>query len=81
MEIKRPNATPLTPEDLAHLETLKSVVEKALDDDKFSTYEIAHIKSILWSDGKVTYEELRTISETIHSVMGDIPPELEWIAN
>ena len=78
MEIERPNAKPLSPEELAHLEKLKSLVEKALEDGKFSTYEIDRIKSIIWSDGKVTYEELRTVNETIKSVMGDNAPELEW---
>ncbi len=78
MEIERPNAKPLSPEELAHLEKLKSIVEKALEDGKFSTYEIDRIKSIIWSDGKVTYEELRTVNETIKSVMGDNAPELEW---
>ncbi len=62
MEIERPNAKPLSPEELAHLEKLKSLVEKALEDGKFSTYEIDRIKSIIWSDGKVTYEELRMVA-------------------
>ena len=79
MEIDRPNAKPLSPEDLAHLETLKSTVEKALDDGTFSSAEIDHIKAIVWADGTVTYEELRTIHETIEAVMGDTPPELEWL--
>lgn len=69
----------LTPEDIAHLETLKSVVEKALEDGEFSVAEIDHIKSIIWADGKVTYEELRTVHETIETVMGDVSPELEWL--
>ena len=78
MEIERPNAKPLSPEEIAHLEKLKYVVEKALENGKFSTYEIERIKSIIWADGKVTYEELRTVNETIQSVMGDEAPELEW---
>ncbi len=78
MEIERPNAKPLSPEELAHLEKLKSVVEKALEDGKFSTYEIDRIKSIIWSDGKVTYEELRAVHETIKSVTGDDTPDFEW---
>lgn len=80
MEIERPNAKPLSPEEIAHLDKLKSVVEKALENGKFSTYEIERIKSIIWSDGKVTYEELRTVNETIEAVMGDEAPELDWQA-
>ena len=78
MNIERPNTKPLSPEEMAQLEILKSVVEKALEDGRFSIYESERIQSLIWADGKVTYEELRTVNETIISVMGDIPPELEW---
>ncbi|MDY7013268.1 MAG: hypothetical protein SVX43_06610 [Cyanobacteriota bacterium] len=78
MKMERPNAKPLSPEEIANLETLKSVVEKALENGQFSTDEMARIKSILWADGKVTYEELRAIKETIRSVTGNVPPEQEW---
>ncbi len=78
MEINSPNAKPLSSEEIAHLEKLKSVVERAIEDGKLSTYEIERINSILWADGKVTYEELRTVRETIKSTMGDDKPEVEW---
>ncbi|MBE7384583.1 MAG: hypothetical protein F6J95_024605 [Leptolyngbya sp. SIO1E4] len=78
MNIERPNTKPISPEEIAQLEILKSVVEKALEDGRFSIYESERIQSLIWADGKVTYEELRTVNETIASVMGDIPPELEW---
>ena len=81
MEVNSPNKKPLTSEELAHLEKLKSVVEKALEDGKFSTAEIDRIKSIIWADGKVTYEELRTVNQTIKEVMGDVVPEMEWRSN
>lgn len=81
MEVNSPNKKPLTPEELAHLEKLKSVVEKALEDGRFSEAEIANIKSIIWADGKVTYEELRTVNKTIKEVMGDVVPEMEWRSN
>lgn len=81
MEVNSPNSKPLTSEELAHLEKLKSVVEKALEDGKFSDYEIERIKSIIRADGKVTYEELRTVNQTIKDVMGDVAPEMEWRAN
>ena len=69
----------LSAEELEHLESLKSVVEKALNNGQFSVAEVDHIKSIIWADGKVTYEELRTVHETIKEVMGDVPPEVEWM--
>lgn len=79
MNIERPNAKPLSLEGTVHLEKLKSVIKKALEDGRFLVDDIEQIKSIVWADGKVTYEELRTIRTTIQSVMGDVPPELEWL--
>ncbi|MBE7384983.1 MAG: hypothetical protein F6J95_026670 [Leptolyngbya sp. SIO1E4] len=78
MKVERLNAKPLTSEERIQLDILKSTVEKALEDGQFSIYESERIQSLIWADGKVAYEELRTVNETIHSVMGDIPPELEW---
>ncbi|MEL6398701.1 MAG: hypothetical protein AAFO87_01575 [Cyanobacteria bacterium J06607_6] len=78
MNIERPNAKPLSSEEIAHLATLRSVVEKALEDGRFSIYESERIQSLIWADGKVTYEELRTVNETVSSVMGNLLPELEW---
>ena len=79
-KMQRHSDTVLSPEEIAHLDTLKSVVEKALEDGQFSVYEVEHIRSIIWADGKVTYEELRTVHENIESVMGaDTPVEIEWM--
>ena len=78
MKIERPNARSLSSEEMTQLETLRVVVEQALEDGQLSIYERERIQSLIWADGKVTYEELRTINETIHSVMGDLSPELEW---
>ncbi|MDJ0534700.1 MAG: hypothetical protein QNJ70_19840 [Xenococcaceae cyanobacterium MO_207.B15] len=80
MEINRPNDRPPSPDEIAHLENLKSVVEKALEDGKLSTTEMARIKSLIWADGKVSYQELRTIHQTIKSVMGDETPDFQWQA-
>ncbi|MEM1289853.1 MAG: hypothetical protein AAGH67_00055 [Cyanobacteria bacterium P01_H01_bin.162] len=78
MNIERPNAQPLSSEEIAHLATLRSVVEKALEDGRLSIYESERIQSLIWADGKVTYEELRTVNETVVSMMGNLLPELEW---
>lgn len=78
MNIERLNTQPLSSKEIAHLKILKSVVEKALEDGRFSIYESERIQSLIWADGKVTYEELRTVNETVTSMMGDISPELEW---
>lgn len=81
MEVNSPNDRPLSPAEIAHLEKLKSVVKNSLKDGRFSTAEINYIKSLIWADSKVTYEELRTLNETIPLVMGDVDPEIEWQAN
>ncbi|MEO1144443.1 MAG: hypothetical protein AAFY26_02435 [Cyanobacteria bacterium J06638_22] len=78
MQVERPNAKPLSLEEVSQLATLRSVVEHALEDGQFSIYEHERIQSLIWADGKVTYEELRTMNEAIYSVMGDISPEFEW---
>ncbi|MEO1391223.1 MAG: hypothetical protein AAFV85_28165 [Cyanobacteria bacterium J06634_6] len=79
MEISRPNAQPISEEELAHLAKLKATVEKALENGEFSTAQISQIKSLIWEDGKITADELRTIRETIKEVMGDTQPGLEWM--
>ena len=81
MEIERSGTKALTPEEIQHLEKLKAVVETALADGVLNEGEIAHVESIIWADGKVTYEELRTVHETIQSLMGDELPALDWRPN
>ena len=78
MKVESLNAKPLSKEEISHLEVLKTVVEKALENGQLSIYESARIQSLVWADGKVTYEELCIINETTYNVMGDILPELEW---
>ncbi|MEO1522067.1 MAG: hypothetical protein AAFU78_14980 [Cyanobacteria bacterium J06633_2] len=81
MEIERSNAKALTPDEIQHLEKLKAVVVTALADGVLNESEIEQIKSIIWADGKVTYEELRTVHETIQSLMGDELLSLDWRRN
>ena len=81
MEIERSGAKELTPEEIQHLEKLKAVVETALADGVLTEDELAHIKSIIWADGKVTYEELRTFHKTMQSLMGDELPSIDWRPN
>lgn len=78
MKIERSDAEELTPEEIQHLGKLKAVVEAALADGVLQESEIDRIKSIIWADGKVTYEELRTVHETVRSLIGDELPSLDW---
>ena len=78
MQINSPNRKLLSPEEIRHLEKLKSVVERALDDGKLSTFEIARIKFLVMEKRTITYEALLTIRQTTKAVMGDTEPEMEW---
>ncbi|NEQ45367.1 MAG: hypothetical protein F6K00_18250 [Leptolyngbya sp. SIOISBB] len=64
---------------MAHLKTLQSVIEKALEDDQFEAVDIDPIQPIIWADGKVTDTGIRTIHDTIHVVMGAVEPSLSWL--
>ena len=77
MKIELSGAKALTAKEIQHLETLKAMVETALADGVLSDGEIAHIKSIIWADAQVTYEELRTVHETLQSLIGDELPLLD----
>ena len=81
MEIERSKAKALTSEEVQHLNKLKAVVTAALADGVLSEDEITHVKSIIWADNQVTYEELRTVHETLQSLMGDELPLLDWRRN
>lgn len=78
MQQERPNAKSLTPEEIAHLEKLKAFVERALTDGKLSAAEMESINSLMWADGKISYEELRVVYETVEFITGDRTPEFDW---
>ncbi|NEQ97007.1 MAG: hypothetical protein F6K30_09820 [Cyanothece sp. SIO2G6] len=78
MQQNRPNAKELSPEEIAHLGKLKAFVEQALNNGKLSVVEIESINAMIWTDGKVTYEELRVVRETVEFITGDSIPEREW---
>ncbi len=78
MEIERPNTRELTPKQAQHLEKLRAFVTAALEDGKLTESEIAGIKSIIEADHSITLEELRTVYDTVHAVMGDAAPTLDW---
>lgn len=61
MEVERPNAVPLTPQELKDLDTLKTLVEKAINDGVLTAEESQSIKRCLWKDGKVSPQELEII--------------------
>lgn len=78
MEVEFPNSRELTEAEKAHLEKLKTLVTTALEDGHFSKDELDRIKSMLTGSREIMYAELRTINDTIKSVMGGVVPELDW---
>jgi len=78
MKVERPNPSDLTPEEKAHLEKLRKMVQDALADGKVSQNEIQAIRALIHADHKVTVEELRTLHETTQELLGDAILEFEW---
>lgn len=78
MEISRPNAQPLTPEDLQDLEKLRKLVEKAIADGVLTQAEIEAIRVQIRSDGKVLFEELALCRELITEKVNSGELVIEW---
>lgn len=78
MKIERSNQQELTPEEQAHLDKLRKMVEDALTDGKISGAEIQSIRALIHADKKVTVEELNTINDTVREVLGGAEMEYDW---
>lgn len=65
MDIERPNAQPLTREELSDLETLRKIVEKAVADGVLTFEEEQLIKRTLWKDKKVSPQELEIVQSLV----------------
>lgn len=65
MDIERPNAQPLTREELNDLETLRSIVERAIADGVLTFEEEQLIKRTLWKDKKVSPQELEIVQSLV----------------
>lgn len=78
MKIERPNAPPLTRSDLAHLDTLRAMVERAIADGVVTQAERSQIDAVIWADGQATPQELDLVQELIWTKVqaGDLI--LEW---
>jgi hypothetical protein len=78
MKVERPNHRELTPEELAHLEKLRRLVQTALADGKLSKDETQRIWAAIYADQKVTVEELQIRKQTIQEVIGETILEYDW---
>lgn len=65
MQVERPNALPLTQDELGDLDTLRALVEKAINDGILTAEESQSIKRCLWKDGKVSPQELEIIQALV----------------
>jgi uncharacterized tellurite resistance protein B-like protein len=78
MNIERPNAIDISPEELAHLDQLRQLIQLALADGRLSKGEMQSIQALIEADHRVTVAELTTVRETIRQVLGDAALEYEW---
>ena len=65
-------------EDAKHLEKLKSTIERAIADGKLTAQEMQAIKGIIWSNGKVSAEELDLVRELIHEKVASGEVVYDW---
>lgn len=78
MQIERPNAVDPSPDELAHLDQLRQLIQLALADGRLSKTEMQSIQALMQADNRVTVAELTTVRETIRQVLGDAALEYEW---
>lgn len=78
MKVERPNAKPLSPEELKHLEKLKALIEGAIADGRLSAEEMDSINRAINADGKVTCEELDLCRELIWNKIEKGELEHSW---
>lgn len=65
MKIERPNAKPLSPEELQDLENLRLILARAIADGSVTEDEINAIKACFSADGKVLFEEIELCRQMI----------------
>ncbi|QKD81941.1 hypothetical protein HPC62_06785 [Thermoleptolyngbya sichuanensis A183] len=80
MEIERPNAKPLTREDLANLDRLKAVIERAIADGVLTADEQYRIKQVIYSNHVVSPEEMELVRELIWNKLssGELVRDWGW---
>ncbi|MBD2312193.1 hypothetical protein H6G20_11020 [Desertifilum sp. FACHB-1129] len=78
MDIQRPNAQPLSPDDELQLSKLKATIERAIADGKITSQELQSIKAVMWADGKVMPQELDLIRTLIHEKIAKDELIYEW---
>lgn len=65
-------------DDAKHLEKLRVVIERAIADGRVTAQEMRTIKAIIWSNGKVSPEELDLVRELIHEKVASGEIVYDW---
>ncbi|MDS3862098.1 hypothetical protein RIF25_14945 [Thermosynechococcaceae cyanobacterium BACA0444] len=65
MDIYRPESAPSTPEMMAELKRLQTLIESAIADGYLSADEMARIKQQIAADGQVTFQELELYRQLV----------------
>lgn len=71
-----PRANPISEDQ--HLDRLQRVIEQATADGKLTQLEINRIKSIVWSDGEVSPEELEMVNKLVKEKIASGELAIEW---
>ncbi len=56
----------------------RSIIEITREERPISIDRLEQIDSLIWSDGKVTHEELWVLYGTIYDAIGDAALDREW---
>ncbi len=78
MKMERNNNRELTPEEHAHLEKLKTLVQECIANGRLSHDDLDKINTLINADNKVTYEELMTVRTTLREALGGAFLEYDW---
>jgi tellurite resistance protein len=78
METEYPNESARAFDDTKHLEKLRNTIERAIADGKLTAQEMQTIKAIIWSNGKVSAEELDLVRELIHEKVASGAVVYDW---
>jgi tellurite resistance protein len=78
METEYSNEPARPLEDVKHLEKLRNTIERAIADGKLTAQEMQTIKAVIWSNGKVSAEELDLVRELIHEKVASGEVVYDW---
>lgn len=78
MKMERPDAKPLSPEEIRDLEKLRIMLEQAIADGRVTAEEMNAIKARINADGKVLFEELELCQKLVWDKIQQGEIEYGW---